>query len=68
MPKHPGLRMFRRIEQNRFTIGQFHDQLRLLHEQELIYLHPWTGPLSEIPEPATALLVGHGIAYYASVR
>ena len=60
--------LFRRVEQNRFTFGQFHDQLRLLHLQELIYLHPWTGPLSEIPEPAIALLVGHGIAYYASVR
>ena len=60
--------LFQRVEQNRFTIGQFHDQLRLLHEQELIYLHPWTGPLPEIPEPAIAFLVGHGIAYYASVR
>jgi hypothetical protein len=60
--------LFRCVEQNRFTIGQFHDQLRVLHEQELIYLHPWTGPLPEIPEPAVALLIGHGIAYYASVR
>jgi hypothetical protein len=60
--------LFRRIGQKRLTIGQFHDQLRMLQEQELIYLHPWTGPLPEIPEPAFALLVGHGIAYYASVR
>lgn len=50
------------------TIGQFHDGLRRLHEQQLIYLHPWTGPMSEIPEPATALMVGHEIAYYASLR
>src|SRR5262249_51226520 len=39
------------------TVGHFHDGLRRLHEQERIYLHPWTGPLSEIPEPACALLV-----------
>ena len=50
------------------TIGHFHDSLRRLHEQEKIYLHPWTGPLYEIPEPPYALLVGHEIAYYASIR
>jgi hypothetical protein len=50
------------------TIGQFHDQLRLLHQGLLIYLHPWTGPLYELPEPAFALLAGHEIAYYASLR
>jgi hypothetical protein len=50
------------------TFGHFHDGLRQLHDSEQIYLHPWTGPLHEIPEPAHALLVGHEIAYYASVR
>jgi hypothetical protein len=50
------------------TLGQFHDGLRRLHEEEKIYLHPWTGPLYEIPEPAYALLTGHQIAYYASLR
>jgi hypothetical protein len=50
------------------TIGQFHDELRLLHRAQEIYLHPWTGPLYELPEPALALLVGHEIAYYASLR
>jgi hypothetical protein len=59
--------LFRRAGQN-LSIGQFHDQLRALHEQEQIYLHPWSGPLHEIPEPALALLAGHGIAYYASIR
>lgn len=52
----------------RLTIGQFHDGLRRLHDQEQIYLHPWTGPLYEIPEPSYALLVGHEVAYYASIR
>lgn len=50
------------------TIGQFHDGLRSLHERELIYLHPWTGPRYDLPEPALALLVGHEIVYYASAR
>ncbi len=50
------------------TIGHFHDGLRRLHDQEKIYLHPWTGPLYEIPEPAYALLIGHVVAYYASLR
>ncbi len=50
------------------TIGAFHDGLRRLHAGGQIYLHPWTGPLYEIPEPAYALLVGHEIAYYASIR
>jgi hypothetical protein len=50
------------------SIGHFHDGLRKLHDQETIYLHPWTGPLYEIPEPPFALLVGHEIAYYASLR
>lgn len=50
------------------TIGTFHDQLRHLHQAQQIYLHPWTGPLYELPEPALALLIGHEIAYYASLR
>jgi hypothetical protein len=50
------------------TIGRFHDGLRRLHEQGQIYLHPWTGPLCDLPQPALALLVGHVIAYYASLR
>jgi hypothetical protein len=50
------------------TFGQFHDGLRELLEQQKIYLHPWTGPLYDLPEPGLALLVGHEIAYYASVR
>jgi hypothetical protein len=60
--------LFRVVHQDSLTIGQFHDELRALQEQEQIYLHPWSGPLPEIPEPALALLAGHGIAYYASIR
>jgi hypothetical protein len=48
------------------TLGQFHDGLRQLQEQEQIYLHPWTGPLYEIAEPTFALVSGHAVAYYAS--
>ena len=51
-----------------WTIGQFHDALRRLHDLGKIYLHPWTGPLYDIPEPPYTLLVGHEIAYYASIR
>jgi len=50
------------------SIGQFHDGMRKLHERQRIYLHPWTGPLYEIPEPALTLMVGHEIIYYASIR
>jgi hypothetical protein len=50
------------------TIGQFHDCLRRLHAEGAVALHSWTGPLYAMPEPAYALLVGHGIAYYASLR
>jgi hypothetical protein len=50
------------------TIGQFHDCLRRLHADGAVALHSWTGPLYAMPEPAYALLVGHGIAYYASLR
>ena len=31
-------------------------------------VHPWTGPMYEMPEPSFALLVGHEVAYYASYR
>jgi hypothetical protein len=55
------------VEQN-LTIGQFHDGIRRLRDEQKIYLHPWTGPLYELPEPAFALLIGHEIAYYASAR
>jgi hypothetical protein len=50
------------------SLGQFHDALRGLHEKQAIYLHPWTGPLYEMSEPAAAMLAGHEIAYYASLR
>ena len=50
------------------SLGQFHDGLRVLHEHEQIYLHPWTGPLYDLPEPACAMLVGHEIVYYGSLR
>jgi hypothetical protein len=50
------------------TIGEFHDLLREMQEGGRIYLHPWTGPLYEIPEPRYALLIGHEIAYYTSLR
>lgn len=50
------------------SIGVFHDALRQLHDDHQIYLHPWTGPLYALPEPAFALLVGHEVAYYASIR
>ncbi len=50
------------------TLGEYHDCLRKLHAEGAIYLHPWTGPLYALPEPSFALLVGHGIAYYASTR
>jgi hypothetical protein len=50
------------------SIGEFHDCLRKLHSDGTLYLHPWTGPLYALPEPAYALLAGHNVAYYASVR
>lgn len=50
------------------TIGTFHDCLRGLHAAGRVYLHPWTGPLYALPEPAYALLAGHNVAYYASQR
>lgn len=50
------------------SVGAFHDALRMLHDRGAVYLHPWTGPLYALPEPAFALLVGHGVAYYASIR
>lgn len=50
------------------SLGEFHDSLRLLHEQRTIYLHPWTGPLHELPHPSVSLLVGHEIGYYVSLR
>lgn len=57
-----------RQEYPALTIGQFHDGLRQLHEQAKIYLHPWTGPLCDLPQPPLALLIGHVIAYYGSLR
>jgi hypothetical protein len=62
--------LFRQVLQTSptLTLGSFHDGLRRLHEQQQIYLHPWTGPLYDLPEPSVALLVGHEIAYYASKR
>ena len=61
--------LFRRLGlAEQASVGQFHDALRLLHEDHQIYLHPWTGPLYALPEPAFALMVGHEVAFYASIR
>src|SRR5262249_33458122 len=62
--------LFRQVQQADpgLTIGRFHDGLRRLHDRGRIYLHPWTGPLYALPEPPYALLVGHEIAYYVSLR
>jgi hypothetical protein len=67
---YPLPKLYRRLVENgpRWSVGQFHDALRRLEERGVIYLHPWTGPLYDMPEPPLALLVGHEIAYYASVR
>ncbi len=50
------------------SIGEFHDCLRQLYAGGTLALHSWTGPLYALPEPQFALLVGHGIAYYASLK
>jgi hypothetical protein len=61
--------LYRRLGlKNQASVGLFHDALRQLHDDHQVYLHPWTGPLYALPEPAFALLVGHEVAYYASIR
>jgi hypothetical protein len=62
--------LFRKVKARTpaLSLGQFHDALRRLHQEGKVYLHPWTGPLYDLPEPPYTLLVGHEVAYYASVR
>jgi hypothetical protein len=50
------------------TIGQFHDGLRQLHADGAVSFTAWAGPLYALPEPQYALMIGHGIAYYASLK
>ena len=50
------------------SIGLFHDALRQLHDERRVYLHPYTGPLYTLPEPAYALMIGHEVSYYANAR
>lgn len=50
------------------STGVFHDSLRELRALGRIHLHPWTGALHDIPVPEAALMAGHDIAYYASLR
>lgn len=61
--------LFRTLAQTRaLTIGEFHDCLRQMNTDGTITLPAWTGPLYTIPEPQFALLSGHSIAYFASLR
>jgi len=61
--------LYRKLESvSKVSVGLFHDALRQLYDDHQIYLHPWTGPLYALPEPAFALMVGHEVAYYASIR
>jgi hypothetical protein len=64
---YPLPQLYRRATPNA-TIGRFHDVLRRLNEGQQIHLHPWPGPLYDLPEPAFALLAGHAVSYYASKR
>lgn len=50
------------------TLGNFHDLIRRWHQSHWVHVHPWTGPLHELPEPGIALLVGHAVIYYVSRR
>ncbi len=61
--------LFRALARDRaLTIGEFHDALRQLCADGHVVLNAWTGPLYAIPEPQYALLSGHSIAYFASLR
>jgi hypothetical protein len=60
--------LYRQIEIPGLSVGRFHDACRKLLERGRIYVHPWTGPLYEMPEPGLAFLTGHEIGYYASLR
>ena len=61
--------LYRRLEGTReLTIGAFHDVLRRMHHEQQVYLHPWTSPMYTLPEPQFALLVGHEVAFFASIR
>lgn len=48
-----------------FSIGIFHDLLRVWQREGFVALHPWSGPLYQLPRPEVALLTGHEIACYA---
>ncbi|MER3417156.1 MAG: hypothetical protein C4297_13235 [Gemmataceae bacterium] len=50
------------------AVGVFQDALRHLAARGTVCLHPWTGPLAEIPVPELAFLHGHALVYYASSR
>jgi hypothetical protein len=62
--------LFRQLRQQhpQLNVGQFQEALRQWYGQGQIVLHPWAGPIYEIPEPELAMLVGHAIAYYVSLR
>lgn len=62
--------LYRQVElvEPSLTIGAFHDAIRRLQAAGRLYVHPWTGPRYDMPEPSYALMIGHEIAYYASGR
>ncbi len=62
--------LFRQTQKHfaQLTPGCFHDTLRRHHDEGRIHLHPWTGPLYDLPEPVYALMAGHEVVYYASLR
>jgi hypothetical protein len=50
------------------ALGAFHDCLREMCADGALALHHWTGPLYAMPDPQFALMIGHGVAYYASLK
>lgn len=57
-----------RKTQPTLTVGQFHDGLRLLQEQNRIRLTPYTMPLATLPDLLLALYLDREVKYYVDVR
>jgi hypothetical protein len=60
----PAVYRFARARHPSLTLGQLHDLLRRMAEEQRIRLSPFTQAMYQLPEPECAMIVGREVMYY----
>jgi DNA topoisomerase-1 len=58
--------LFERLKTEKdVSVEEFHATVKKLHDDSVIRLSGWAGPLSDMPQPEASTIVGHKVMHYA---